>query len=328
MQDSKRLKHTPVVAAIDFDASLANVVSVASDIARRSKAKLILVHAVREWGGYMTSSIEGNMNMPLGDIMSANLQAEMEDAKQQLNEIAAPLRNDITIETRVVAGLPNRVIAAEAILSQSQVLVIGSPTESWRRKEHRLTTLLSILDEAPCPVLVVGSGKLEKKIESVAIADDLTPWSLPAVRNGFYFAEAIEAPHVFHVHVNPLHRDRFAEALRRYASRHGTHVRAEAAADFFKDLDHDISQQLRERAGEETVWYPNREGHYTASVLHGPVLDTIEEAISAERGWNAGLVVFGQHRSFHRRPFRAGNVPFSEMARLGKLALIVPPETA
>lgn len=328
MPDSKRLKHTPIVAAIDFDASLANVVVIATNLAKRSRSKLILLHAVREWGGYMTASVEGNMNMPLGDIMSANLQAEMEDAHQQLNDIAAPLRKDVTVEIKVIAGLPNRVIAAETVLNQAQVLVIGSPAESWHRKEHRLTTLLSLLDEAPCPIMVVGSGPITTKIDAVAIADDLTPWSMPALRNGFYFAETMDVPHVYHIHVNPIHRDRFSQALRRYASRHGTHIRPEAATDFFKDLDHDISMQLRERADEESVWYPKREGHYTASVLHGSVLDSIEEAISADHGWNAGLVVFGQHRSFHRRPFRAGNVPFSEMARLGKLALIVPPEAA
>lgn len=328
MSDPKRLKHTPVIAAVDFDSSLGNVVSVAAGIARRSQSKLILLHAVREWSGYVTSSVEGNMNLPLGDVMAANLQAEIEEARSQLHDVAKGLKGDLSVEIRVVAGISNQVIIAEAVLSQAQILVLGSPADSWRRKEHRLTTLLSVLHESPCPVLVVGSGKVDEKIQAVAIADDLTPWSKPAVHAGFYFAEALDATHVYHLHVNPLQRERFAQALRRYASRRGTHVRPEAAADFFKDLEHDLSLQLRERAGEETTWYPEREGHYTASVLHGPVLDTIENAISKDEGWDAGLIVFGQHRSFHRKPFRAGNVPFAEMARLGKMALIVPPEAA
>lgn len=328
MSDPKRLKHTPVVAAVDFDSAMANTVRVAAEIARRSHSKLILLHSVREWSGYVTSSIEGNMNLPLGDVMAANLQAEIEDARQQLQDVAKGIKGDLSVEIRVVAGISNQVIVAEAVLSQAQILVLGSPEDSWRRKEHRLTTLLSVLHEAPCPVLVVGSGKIDEKIQAVAIADDLTPWSRSAVRTGFYFAEALDASHVYHMHVNPLQRERFAAALRRYASRQGTHVRPEAASEFFKDLEHDISLQLRERASDETMWYPEREGHYTASVLHGPVLDTIETAISKEQGWDAGLIVFGQHRSFHRKPFRAGNVPFGEMARLGKIALIVPPEAA
>ena len=328
MSDPKRLKHNPVVAAVDFDSSLANTVKVASELARRSQSKLILLHAVREWSTYTTSTLEGNMGLPLGDVMAANLQTEIEDARQQLNDLAAPLRNDISVELKVVAGIPNQVVVAEAVLVQAQVLVLGSPVDSWRRKEHRLSTLLSVLNEAPCPVLVVGSAPLDDKIQAVAIADDLTPWSKPAVTAAFYFAEALDAPHVYHLHVNPLQRERFAQALRRYAQRQGTHVRPESANEFFKELEHDLSMQLRERAGEETVWYPDREGRYTASVLHGPVIDTIETAISKDQGWNAGLIVFGQHRTFHRKPFRAGNVPFGEMARLGKLALIVPPEAA
>ena len=328
MSDPKRLKHSPIVVAVDFDSSLANAIKVAGELARRSRSKLILLHAVREWSTYTTSSLEGNMSLPLGEVMAANLQTEIEDARQQLNDTAAALRKDLQVEIKVVAGIPNQVIVAEAVLTQAQVLILGSPVDSWRRKEHRLSTLLSVLSEAPCPVLVVGSEPLDEKIEAVAIADDLTPWSKSAVTAAFYFAEAMDAPHVYHLHVNPLQRERFAQALRRYAMRQGTQVRPEAASEFFKDLEHDLSLQLRERAGEETVWFPEREGRYTASVLHGPVLDTIESAISKDQGWNAGLIVFGQHRSFHRRPFRAGNVPFSEMARLGKLALIVPPEAA
>lgn len=328
MADPKRLKHTPVVAAIDFDSSLANTLKAAVDFARRSHSKVVLLHAVRDWSQITTASLEESMGIPVGDVIAANVQTELEEARAQLDDLAAKYRKDVVIDVRVVAGVPSQIIIAESVILQAQLVVMGSPVDSWRRKEHRLSTLLAVLHECPCPVLVVSSKAVPDQVHAVAIADDLTPWSRPALSMGLYFAEALDAPHVYHIHVNPLHRNRFGQALRRYAARQGTTIRAEAAADFFKALDHDLSGQLRNRADEETIWYPEREGKYTASVLHGPVIDAIEEAISKEQGWDAGLVVFGQHRNFHRRPFRAGNIPFGEMARLGKLALVVPPDAA
>ncbi len=328
MSDPNRLKHSPVLAALDFDSSLANTLELAAILAEKTHSTLVLLHAVREWSQIAAASMEQSMAIPVGDVIAANVQAEIEDARKQLDDLAAPLRHSLVVDVRVVTGVPAQLIGAEAVILQAQAIVMGSPVDSWRRKEHRLSTLLSVMHDAPCPVIVVSSEGLPKKLPSIAIADDLTAWSRPAVAAGFYLAEAFDIPHVYHIHVNPLQRERFAQALRKYAARQGTIVRPDAAADFFKDLEHDLSKQLRERAEDQSVWYPEREGKYTASVLHGPVLEAIETAISKDQGWNAGMIVFGQHRNFHRHPFRAGNIPFGEMARLGKTAVVVPPDAA
>ena len=96
---------------------------------------------------------EGELNVTgiknIGDILDSYSEKE----RSEISAIAANER--MLIKTRIEEGEPYRKIVAAAEEERCDVIIMGAKKRSWVRKLLGDNTVEKVINQAPCPVLVV-----------------------------------------------------------------------------------------------------------------------------------------------------------------------------
>jgi nucleotide-binding universal stress UspA family protein len=96
---------------------------------------------------------EGELNITgiknIGDILDSCSERE----RSEINAIAAD--EHVLIKTRIEEGEPHRKIVEAAEEERCDVIIMGAKKRSWVRKLLGDNTVEKVINQAPCPVLVV-----------------------------------------------------------------------------------------------------------------------------------------------------------------------------
>ena len=145
-------EYQTIVAATDFsDAALAGVKH-AADLARRLKNGLLLVYVV---DARLPPLVFAASSEPTDVI----LENHRRQAEAQLHSYAREHLEGLKVETVVLQGFPHEAIVEVARARGGDLIVVGSHGHGFMGRVLMGSTAERILHIAPCPVLVVPSGR-------------------------------------------------------------------------------------------------------------------------------------------------------------------------
>jgi len=145
-------EYKTIVTATDFsDAALAGIRH-AADLAKRFKSRLILVYVV---DARLPPLILDGSSEPAEVI----LENHRRNAERKLEAYAREHLEGLAAETMVLQGFPHEAIVEVARAREADVIVVGTHGLGFMGRMLMGSTAERILHSAPCPVLVVPSGR-------------------------------------------------------------------------------------------------------------------------------------------------------------------------
>jgi len=165
-----------IIFPTDFSSIADNALHYAIEIARRTQARLLVLHAyhvpvLAPLGGTYTQIA------PAEDI-EKELRERLEDHCRQLRENYP----DINFDTRIISGLLVDVLPGFARETGADLIIMGSEGASGVRQALVGTHSAEVLAEATCPVLVVPVQAHFHGIEQIVFATDLISEPSPDMR--------------------------------------------------------------------------------------------------------------------------------------------------
>jgi len=221
----------PIIVGTDFSPRAEKALGRAAWLAGRLGRRLRVVHAFRDSAWANVRRLFSEADWTVGD--------PFETARGRVQELAAALAEQyaVTIDTDVPIGTATQALCAAAEQSDAELLVVGAYGENWRGDAYLGGTAHKLLDEAPCPVLVVRREP-EASYERVVVGIDFSAASL----RGLALAAAVlpdSRLHVVHA-LAPLNEaqlraagadDGFLAAYHRVATESAERMLAEAIAE-------------------------------------------------------------------------------------------------
>lgn len=318
-----------VVAAVGFDEQTEIVIGTALSLARLSRADVILVHAL-EPPHYDAMVLETPGYSMLPALLQANEEARLKDRQKMMNELLAKLGDGTKhgvgkIEGRVRRGDVLRMLVTESVAAHGRVIVVACHPDAYRFLPQGLSTALSLMHDAPLPVLVVGRKPLnfEQPGLRILVADDLQEGTREAVRKAYELATRISRPKIHQVHVHgdirELLRDTWIDAIQKIP---GLRALDRTPESLWSDEYDARLDAMKKQAGPNLVAAAEHGAQVELDVRTGDLLAEIE-AVAAD--FDPDLIVYGRHRLWRAKPFLIGRMPLKAMVHDGRSVLLVPP---
>jgi len=146
-----------ILVPVDFSVCTAETLCYASAFAKQFGATIHLLHVVQ-------LNIAGEER----GIPRTGLIRQMGDAaRSALQKLVQVLWDgEIPAMITIREGRPSEVILREARDSNADLIVIGTSNRSWLSRVLRRNTVVRMVREAPCPVLVIRTGTFQNSAPS------------------------------------------------------------------------------------------------------------------------------------------------------------------
>lgn len=307
-----------ILAAVGFDDQTPAVVETALSLARKTGAAVRLLNVV-EQPAYDMIGMEVPGFYVLPAVIQEATDALRKERQDKMAKLVKDLRASLDLEGLVVEGDCIRATVAEATRLRANVIVTGSHAEAYRFLPRSFSTALSLMAEAPVPVLVV-SGKpvdFEKDGMRLLVADDLRESTREAVRRAYELAAALPGARVRQTHVHGDFREILRDTWREHASKVPENLW--------------VAEHEARRAAMNQQGAPFRKKAEAAGaaieldIRSGDVGPELEAAID---DFQPTVLVFGRHETLRARPFLVGRMTFKAMLRPQLAVLVVPPASA
>jgi nucleotide-binding universal stress UspA family protein len=325
MKPSSRDPKGLAVVALAFDDRKEALIQTAISLAHRFDVSLKLVHVV-EPPMYDTMAVEAPTVISIPAAVLEDVARQIKDRKMEMNALVERIKkNHIDVSGEVLEGDAIRTIIGSAVNARANMILTACHPESNRFLPQGLSTALSLMHEAPLPVLVMGASPLNFEQEGlrIMIADDLQASTREAVRKSYELASLAPKSHIRHVHI---HGD-FRETLK----------------ETWRDLREKVPGLKELTVTPDSIWREEYEARLLAlrrqsmpfrlqaekaKVLIEPDIRTGSvrtELHNVTAEFDPHLCVFGRHRLLRTRPFLIGRVPLHIMIEERRCVLLVPP---
>ena len=169
-----------------------------------------------------------------------------------------------------------------------------------------------------------STADFQKKDLGILLADDLSEHSETAVMTGYDFAAALGGATLHHLHVNSLTEENLKVSLETAsAASHAGSLRGLTGKEIFEMAIKALDQKMKSRSPGRRLLLEASGGKYHSEVVTGDVADEMQ--LVANRA-SVNLMIFGRHRTFRRKPFLIGQLPFYAMLTPNRPIMIVPGE--
>lgn len=310
-----------ILVPINLDESSGPLLKAAGQIAKRTGLSLNVVHVSEYWVG-RTWPTEMMLGGPMGGLVSAVEEETMDVAHSHLKELISSNLAGFDVSSEVLLGYPAESIRAHAVTIGAELIVLGGAADDYKYVPRGLSTVLGLMADAPCPVLVLprgNTGSWEKKPLKAILADDLQRESDSSVLVGYEWVSALGNTELTHVHVNQLSKDDLQDALTAAAAASHTPEGALDLNTVWTAAMKSVETKLAERAPGRKHLVEARGGKVKISLLQGDPVDAILKLADDTK---ADLMIFGRHRTWRKKPFAVGQLPFHSMLRSKKPVLI------
>jgi nucleotide-binding universal stress UspA family protein len=198
-------------------------------------------------------------------------------------------------------------------INLAEMIILGGAAENYRFVPKGLSTVLGLMADAPCPVLVLPQfkpGAWSKKSLKAVLADDLKPESDSGVLFAYEWASALGSTELLHAHVNQMSKEDLKGALTTAAAAAHTTEGAMSVDTVWAASMKSIEDKLKNRAPGRAHLLEARDGHVKTQLIQG---EPIEAIFKLAEDAKADLMIFGRHRTWRRKPFAIGQLPFHAM---------------
>ena len=310
-----------ILVPINLDETSGPLLKAAGDIARRTGLGLNVIHVSEYWVG-RTWPTEMMLGGPMGGLVSAVEDETMDIATSRLKELVEGNISGLDAPCEVLLGYPAESIRAHAVTIGAELIVLGGAAEDYKYVPRGLSTVLGLMADAPCPVLVLPQrnlGNWTKKPLKAILADDLQPETDSGVLVAYEWVTALGQTDLTHVHVNQMTKENLKDALTSAAAAAHTPEGALDVDTVWTAAMKSVENKLAERAPGRKLLLEARGGKVTTLLTQG---DPVETVLKLAEETNADLMIFGRHRTWRRKPFAVGQLPFHSMLRSHRPVLI------
>lgn len=140
-----------ILVPVDFSACTLETLRYATALARPFDAVVDVLHVIQP----------GRNRTELSRPYPAMIRAISEGARQELKRLVGILQTGVggnKFSVRVREGHACEVILNEACSSKADLIVIGTRNRSWLSRLWRHHTVKRVIQNSPCPVMVLRSG--------------------------------------------------------------------------------------------------------------------------------------------------------------------------
>ena len=310
-----------ILVPVNLDDSSSPLLKAAGQISKRTGLAVHVVHVSEYWVG-RTWPTEMMLGGPMGGLVSAVEDETMEVAHSRLKELVKTNLSGLHVNTEVLLGYPAESIRAHAVTIGAELIILGGATDDYKYIPRGLSTVLGLMADAPCPVLVLPQGNpgiWDKKPLKAVLADDLQPESDNGVLVAYEWVSALGDTELNHVHVNQLTKDDLKDALTSAAAAAHTPEGALDLETVWNAAMKSIETKLAERAPGRKHLVEARGGKVKTTLMQG---EPVESILKLAEDTKADLMIFGRHRTWRKKPFAVGQLPFHSMLRSRKPVLI------
>jgi nucleotide-binding universal stress UspA family protein len=259
---------------------------------------------------------------PMGGLVSAVEDETLEVARSRLRDLVKNNLEGLPVHSEVLLGYPAESIRAHAVTIGAELMILGGAAEDYKFVPRGLSTVLGLMADAPCPVLVLPRGNLgnwDKKPIHALLADDLQPESDNGILVAYEIVAALGQTNLTHAHVNQMTQDDLKAALTTAAAAAHTPEGAMDVDTVWSAAMTSIKDKLGARAPGRKHLIEARGGKVTTTLLQG---DPTEAIMKLATDSKADLMIFGRHRTWRRKPFAVGQMPFHSMLSAHRPVLI------
>jgi nucleotide-binding universal stress UspA family protein len=310
-----------ILVPINLDATSGPILKAAGQIAKRTGLGLEVIHVSEYWVGRSWPT-EMMLGGPMGGMVTAIEDETMDVATSRLKTLIKEHLPGVDVQSDVLLGYPAEAIRAHAVTTHAEVIVLGGAAQDYRFVPKGLSTVLGLMADAPCPVLVLPQGKpcdWSKKTLQAVLADDLKPESDSGVMVAYEWASALGSTELLHAHVNQMSKEDLKGALTTAAAASHTPEGAMSVDTVWAASMKSIEDKLKNRAPGRAQLLEARGGHVKTQLIQG---EPIEAIFKLAEDTKADLMIFGRHRTWRRKPFAIGQLPFHAMLSSHRPVLI------
>jgi nucleotide-binding universal stress UspA family protein len=310
-----------ILVPVNLDETAAANIKAGAQIAKRTGLKLEIVHVNEYWVG-RTWPAEMMFGGPVTGMISTVEEDAMAEAKRSLDVLVKKNLPGMEVPSTVLLGYPAESIRAHAVAIGAELIILGGTADDYRFIPKGLSTLLSLMADAPCPVLVLPKGKMtnwEAQSLKAIFSDDLQPQSESAALVAYDWAAALGNTQLVLAHSNQMSKESLKTAMTTAAAASHTPTGAIDVDVIWNAAMKSMEEKLMSRGAGQRKFLESRSGTARAIVLQGPPVESILNMASETK---ADVMIFGRHRTWRRKPFAIGQLPFHTMLRSQRPVLI------
>lgn len=310
-----------ILVPVNLDETAAPNMKAAAQIAKRTGLKLEIVHVNEYWVG-RTWPAEMMFGGPVTGMISSVEDDAIAGAKASLSLLVKKNLPGMDIPCTVLLGYPAESIRAHAVAIGAELIILGGTADDYRFIPKGLSTLLSLMADAPCPVLVLPKGRVtnwESQSLKAIFSDDLQPQTESAVMVAYDFTAALGNIQLTLAHSNQMSKDSLKTAMTTAAAASHAPTGAFDVDVIWNAAMKSMDEKLMARASGHKKFLESRGGIAKFIILQGPPVESI---LNLANETKADVMIFGRHRTWRRKPFAIGQLPFHSMLRSQKPVLI------
>jgi nucleotide-binding universal stress UspA family protein len=317
MKQTFPMVHKKILVATSFDEHLEALLQSAEHLSHLTGASVRLLHVCDPWAKSFLSSVA---DAGATDLVDALKKEAMRIAANRLDSISRSFSKDVKVETKVVSGDVAKLIADDAKESGCGMILVGASKAGVSGTIQGFSSAISLVMESSVPIMVVNKEAMfdpKQKGPTLLACDDFTEVAGAALEVGFSLASSIKGSTLVHLHV-----ESYGE-LPSHVKLRDSKTNSSITPEQLEHLNRVVESKMIERASDWPARLESKGSRYEMQIVTGNVPDEIERSAVASR---ADIVLFGQHKVFHRKSMHVGKVPYKVMLDQNRPVIVVPIE--
>ncbi len=323
-QKNRNLVRGRITVAVGFDDQTPSLVESAVSFARKFDYQLRFVNVIEgpEFDP-MAIDMPGFYSVPpVIRISEEHLKADRQDQMRRLLDGIDP---EVRAGGYILHGDGPQVLIADAVSANSSAIMTACNIESYHLMPSGFSMALTLMHEAPLPVIVVSKEARLDFTDSdfkILVADDLLDSNREVVRKAYELASAVNSGHVRHVHVHGDFREMMRDTWMDVVEKNKFLKAGNDTPDSLWAKEYNLRLEKMKKQGEPFSGAAEENGvDIKFDIRTGKVADEVHSVIEE---FKPNLIFYGRHKFWRAKPFLIGRMPFRSMLQEKKPVMMIP----
>jgi nucleotide-binding universal stress UspA family protein len=317
---------TTIVLGLDLSGSEAKLIKTAASLAKKTGSRLVLVHALRPEGIYVSTGEDFTLAYEAQD--HRRYDNAFHEAEQHLLALRDRLPPEIPIEIKILRDYPENALEDVSQQVKGSLIVCGIGRQNnGSTGQSAMSTAFSLMANSKFPVMVIPHTTeidFAAREHNVLVADNMHEEGFHALQAALGLCRSIGYRQLIHLHVTRTSYRDINESVEKiklamiegrlpFNPEFETDIYLKQIKDELKQLMHDRLELADKDFAKGLHWSPR--------VKFG---SPPEELQHVARETRSDILVFGKHHFIHPRELTLGAIPYPAMIEPHVASIIVP----